>query len=73
MALQQVPGRTRFSASVKLSDLQSSLRSYRENIEKTQGFRWPEKLDDVDSKQLALVAFVQNDETKEVMQSFFVD
>ena len=73
VALQQIPGRTRFSESVKLSDLQSSLRSYRENIEKTQGFRWPEKLDDVDSKQLALVAFVQNDETKEVMQSFFVN
>jgi hypothetical protein len=58
---------------VKLSELQASLRSYRENIEKTRGFRWPEKLDDVDSNQLALVAFVQNDETKEVMQSVFVN
>jgi tetratricopeptide (TPR) repeat protein len=72
VALQQIPGRSRFSESVKLSELQNSLRSYRENIEKTRGFRWPQKLDDVDSKQLALVAFVQNDDTKEVMQSLFV-
>jgi hypothetical protein len=72
LALQKAPGRTSFSESVKLADLQTSLKNYLEEFEKTQGFQWPEKLHSVDSKQLALVAFLQNDETKEVMQSFFV-
>jgi tetratricopeptide (TPR) repeat protein len=72
LALQKVPGRTGFSESVKLADLQTSLKNYLEDFERTRGFQWREKLDSVDSKQLALVAFLQNDETKEVMQSFFV-
>jgi tetratricopeptide (TPR) repeat protein len=72
LALQKAPGRTGFSESVKLADLQTGLKNYLEDFEKTRGFQWPEKLHSVDSKQLALVAFLQNDETKEVMQSFFV-
>ena len=73
LPLQGVEGKTRFSESAKLSEVGVSLKEYLDNFEKNRtGFQWAEKLDQVNPKQLAVVAFVQNDETKEVLQSAFI-
>jgi hypothetical protein len=67
---------TRFSASADLADFSSAQREYLEKYEKDQadrrpGFKFQEKMINVDGRQLFAVAFVQNDETKEILQASF--
>jgi tetratricopeptide (TPR) repeat protein len=67
---------TRFSASADLSDFSSAQKEYLEKYEKDQadsrpGFKFQEKLINVDGRQLIAVAFVQNDETREILQASF--
>ena len=68
-----------FKAATMLNnaDLKSSLeKAYLEKYEKDQadrrpGFKFQEKLINVDGRQLIAVAFVQNDETREILQASF--
>jgi tetratricopeptide (TPR) repeat protein len=73
LALRGAEGKTRFSESASLSEVGVSLKDYLDNFEKNRsGFQWAEKLNQVNPKQIAVVAFVQNDDTKEVLQSAFI-
>ena len=69
-------GETTFSASVSLSDLSAGLEQYLDEFqeeyrERRSDFEWIEKLHDVDAGQLVAVAFVQDDESKEILQAAF--
>ncbi len=58
--------------SVDLAELEKSLEAYLSEFEKSrEGFKWQERTSRLDRKLLAVVAFVQNDETKEILQTAF--
>lgn len=60
------------SATVDLDDLRKKLTSYLDEAAKDLG-EFPSKDRPMDLKKLRLVAFVQNDATKEILQAVQVD
>ena len=74
----QPPGtKTTVSESVDTNALGTSLDAYLSNYEKTgprssSGFTFKSRVDQIDPKQLLVVAFVQDDKTKEVLQAVVV-
>ena len=71
--LGSTTGRLEFSESVNFEALEAGLRDDLDEYElKRSGFKWMERLDSVDRNQLAVVALVQDDETKEVLQAAFM-
>jgi tetratricopeptide (TPR) repeat protein len=74
----QTPGtKTTFSESVNVTTLGDSLDAYLSNYEKTgsrsaSGFTFKDRVDRLDPKQLLIVAFVQDDKTREILQAVFV-
>ena len=66
-------GKFAFSQSKKLADLKGDLDAYLESYEKGRpDFRWGEKPIELRPADLAVVALVQNDDTREVLQAAFV-
>jgi tetratricopeptide (TPR) repeat protein len=62
-----------FSLRANLAELKGQLGSYLDTYEKSRtNFRWSEKPIDVRSQDLVVVALVQNDDTREVLQAAFV-
>ncbi len=63
-------GRLSYEGEVSLSDLRTQLESYLTNFEKTRGYRFPAR--PLDLRALHVVAFVQDDATREVWQTALV-
>lgn len=75
--LQTAGRRTEFSASVDVTKLGDSLDAYLTKFEKDRSeargaFAFSDTVAKIDPKQLWVVAFVQDDQTKEILQSVFV-
>jgi tetratricopeptide (TPR) repeat protein len=75
----QKPGtKTIFSEAVNVAALGDNLKAYLEKYEVDRSarlksdFKFSAKLDRIDPKQLLAVAFVQDDQTKEILQATFV-
>jgi thiol-disulfide isomerase/thioredoxin len=64
---------TRHAVSVDLKDLSKQLTQYITTIAKKSGAKFPDPETLVELKNLSLVAFIQNDKTKEVLQAVQVD
>jgi hypothetical protein len=64
---------TRHSASIDVGQLRNQLTKYVSAVSKKSGTRFPDAEQLVQLKDLHLVAFVQNDKTKEVLQAKLVD
>jgi thiol-disulfide isomerase/thioredoxin len=71
-------GKGSHSATVELSGLTGTLRAYLEEFEKnpparfSKDYRFKEKKHEIDPANLALIAFVQDDATKEVLQASYL-
>ena len=78
MALGETGAKTRFSESENIQTLGDSYREYLTKYEneiaekRRPGFKFPEKLDRIDPARLVIVAFLQDDVTKEILQARFV-
>jgi tetratricopeptide (TPR) repeat protein len=75
--LQKAGAKTAFSASIELAAVHASLDAYLDKYEKDRqarqnGFAFKDRVDRLDPKKLRVVAFVQDDETKEILQAVFV-
>lgn len=75
----QKPGtKTAFSDTVNMATLGDNLKAYLEKYEADRSarlnseFKFSQKLDRIDPNQLLVVAFVQDDQTKEILQAAFV-
>jgi len=74
----QKPGtRTVFRESVNVAALGDSLEAYLARFEKDQSkehaeFKFQDKVGRIDPQQLVVVAFVQDDQTKEILQAVVV-
>lgn len=74
----QPPGtKTIVSESVNVGALGDSLDAYLQKFEQDRSkpnaeFKFQERVDHLDPKQLLIVAFVQDDQTKEILQAIFV-
>ena len=74
LALDAEGGRTEFLKSVDLSEVNGRLSDYLDEYEQERDkFKWLEKPSQVDGDQVVVVAFVQDDETKDVLQAAFAD
>jgi thiol-disulfide isomerase/thioredoxin len=68
-----------YSASVNLSDVRKGISDYLDDPTKDGSWRggsfggWKERTDKIDPANLAIVAWVQDTLTNEVLQSFYVD
>lgn len=60
-------GKLSIKESISLADLKSSLTTYLKKYEEDEGIDFPAK--PLDLKRLHVVAFVQNDESKEILQT----
>ena len=70
--LDGAAGRTVFLASVELTEVSASLGDYLDEYEQGRdGFQWIDKPYQVEQDQVVAVAFVQDDETKAVLQTAF--
>jgi tetratricopeptide (TPR) repeat protein len=67
-----------FTESVDIATLGNDQREYLTKFETERGqkyrpgFKFPDKLDRIDPAHLLIIAFVQDDETKEILQARFV-
>jgi hypothetical protein len=60
---------TRHTASIDLDEVRKQLTQYTSAVAKKSGARFPEPESLAELKNLRLIAFVQNDKTKEVLQA----
>jgi tetratricopeptide (TPR) repeat protein len=70
--------KARYSTSINVTEVQQNIRKYLDDPTKEPGWRgvftgWKERTDTIDSANLAIVAWVQDNSTKEVLQSFYAD
>ncbi len=68
----------RYTASINATDVQQNIRKYLDDPTKEPGWRgaftgWKERTDSIDPANLAVITWVQDNTTKEVMQSFYID
>ncbi len=62
-----------FAQSVDLNDVSAQVKAYLDDFEKArEGFRWRENPHPIKPREMIVVAFVQNDDTREVLQSAFL-
>jgi hypothetical protein len=66
-------GGAKQSVTVDLDDLKKSLTKYLDEFAKENDVKFPGKVPAVDLKNLRVVAFLQNDKTKEVLQATEVE
>jgi TolA-binding protein/thiol-disulfide isomerase/thioredoxin len=76
--LEQPGTKTSFSESVNIATLGDNQREYLTKYENEiagkfrPGFKFHEKLDRIEPARLLIIAFVQDDQTKEILQAYFV-
>ncbi len=66
-------GAAKQSVTVNLDDLKKDLKKYLDNFAKENEVKFPGKVPDVELKNLRVVAFLQHDKTKEVLQAVQVE
>ena len=70
LRLDAVDRRTEYVKSVELAEISASLRDYLDEYEQErERFKWIEKPYQVDRDQVVVVAFVQDEATKDVLQA----
>lgn len=65
--VEPVDGKLTLKKSIPLAELKSSLNDYLKKYEESEGIDFPAK--PLDLKRLHVVAFVQNDESREILQT----
>jgi tetratricopeptide (TPR) repeat protein len=68
----------RYTAAISVTEVQQAISKYLDDPTKEPGWRgaftgWKERTDTIDPSNLAVVAWVQDNTTKEVLQSFYCD
>jgi hypothetical protein len=66
-------GSAKQTVTVDLDELKKDLKKYLETFEKESDEKFPKKLPEIELKNLRVVAFLQADKTKEVLQAMQVD
>ena len=59
--------------SLALSEVEKGLTAYLDAFQQQSGRRFQERVEKIDPRQLRLIAFVQNDKTRQVLQAAIVD
>ncbi len=58
---------------LELAELEQRLKAFLDDFEQQSGRRFKERVEKIDPRQLRLIAFVQNDQTREVLEAAIVD
>lgn len=70
---------SKISRSISLSEVETGIKTYLDDPTKDKSWRagsfggWKERADTINPTNLAVVAWIQDNETKEVLQSFYTD